>query len=407
MDAVRRQYEAYPYPERDPGEERRRLIMGSPSDPAEIDHHVFAGARDWRRPFRALVAGGGTGDGLVMLAQKLADNGVAAEITYLDLSEASRRVAEARMRARGLSARWVSGDLREAPGLAEAEGPFDYVDCCGVLHHLEDPEAGFRALAGALAPEGGLGFMVYAPYGRTGVYPVQAAFGALFGGEDPETRVRLAKAALAALPETNGFLRNPHLTDHRASDAGLHDLLLNARDVPFDVPRLLSTLEGAGLRLAGWAEALRYDPAPMLPATGDFRARLAAMTPPERWALAERLAGDLKVHVGYAVPAARGATAATLSPEAVPRANAVDLRALAREIEAKGRLRLRYEGRRVEVPVPKGAAKAVARLGAGRPLGEIATGLGMDWFAFAQVFGPAFRALVDANLVRCSRGIAR
>ena len=407
MDPVRRQYEAYPYPERDPADEARRLIVGSPSDPAEIDHHLFAGRRDWTRPFRALVAGGGTGDGLVMLAQKLADAGVPAEITWLDLSEAAREIAEARMRRRGLSARFLIGDLATAPALAGEEGPFDYVDCCGVLHHLEDPEAGFRALAEAIRPEGGIGFMVYAPYGRSGVYELQAAFGALLAEDPPEAKVRLAKAALGALPESNRFRGNRLLSDHKASDAGLYDLLLHARDVPFDVPRLLAALEGAGLGLAGWAEAARYDPAPMLPATPEFRERLAAMTPEARWALAERLAGDLKMHVGYAAPAARaGSAQARLSAEGVARPNAVDARALARQVEWRGALKVGFEGRSVTLEIPKRAAGAMARLGTGRSFGEIAAAEGMDWFAFAQVFGPAFRALVAANLMRVSRGIA-
>ncbi len=40
MDPVRRQYETYPYPERDPADEARRLIEGSPSHPVEIDHFL-------------------------------------------------------------------------------------------------------------------------------------------------------------------------------------------------------------------------------------------------------------------------------------------------------------------------------------------------------------------------------
>src|ERR1700712_3955579 len=66
------QYEAYPYPARDPADEARRLIIGSPSHLREIDHWVFGAARPRSRPLRALVAGGGTGDGAIMLAQHLA-----------------------------------------------------------------------------------------------------------------------------------------------------------------------------------------------------------------------------------------------------------------------------------------------------------------------------------------------
>ena len=57
-DPLRAQYEAYPYPARDPADERKRLVAGAPSHILEIDHYLFAGRRDFARPFRALFAGG-------------------------------------------------------------------------------------------------------------------------------------------------------------------------------------------------------------------------------------------------------------------------------------------------------------------------------------------------------------
>ena len=50
---------------------------------------------------------------------------------------------------------------------------FDLVVCTGVLHHLADPVAGLRALRDVLSPEGAMHLMVYAPYGRTGIYMLQ------------------------------------------------------------------------------------------------------------------------------------------------------------------------------------------------------------------------------------------
>src|SRR5689334_16212541 len=94
--AVAAQYETLPYPSRDPSDETRRLIIGSPSHLAEIEHYLFAGRIPRERPFRALVAGGGTGDATIMLAQQAKEAGLAAEITYLDQSVASRAVAEQR-----------------------------------------------------------------------------------------------------------------------------------------------------------------------------------------------------------------------------------------------------------------------------------------------------------------------
>ncbi|MBC7136242.1 MAG: methyltransferase, partial [Oceanibaculum nanhaiense] len=56
-DPVQDQYEAYPYPGRNPAEEATRLVTGSPSRVLEIDHYLFGGQRDWSKPFRVLVAG--------------------------------------------------------------------------------------------------------------------------------------------------------------------------------------------------------------------------------------------------------------------------------------------------------------------------------------------------------------
>src|SRR5258708_2740165 len=142
--AVRDQYEALPYPARDPRDEAKRLVIGSPSHVLEIDHYVFGGRRDWSRPFRALFAGGGTGDGRIMLAQQLADLGCPAELVHLEPSAAAQRMAAARAERRGLALRCVGGSLLDLPTLDL--GPFDYIDCCGVLHHLADPAAGLRAL---------------------------------------------------------------------------------------------------------------------------------------------------------------------------------------------------------------------------------------------------------------------
>jgi hypothetical protein len=69
------QYEAYPYPARDPRDEAKRLIIGSPSHLREIDYWVFGARRPTSQPLRALIAGGGTGDGTIMLATHLARSG--------------------------------------------------------------------------------------------------------------------------------------------------------------------------------------------------------------------------------------------------------------------------------------------------------------------------------------------
>ena len=64
-DDLRCQYENYPYPPRDPADEAKRLIAGSPSHICEIEHHILSGVRNTSEPRRILVAGGGTVGGVL------------------------------------------------------------------------------------------------------------------------------------------------------------------------------------------------------------------------------------------------------------------------------------------------------------------------------------------------------
>ncbi|SEA34314.1 class I SAM-dependent methyltransferase [Rubrimonas cliftonensis] len=389
MDPVAEQYEAYPYPERDPADEAKRLVTGSPSHPCEIDHFIHRGARDWRRPFRALVAGGGTGDALVMMAQLLTTARAPFEIVYLDRSAASRAIAERRIAARGLSGvSFVTGDLLDAPAM----GPFDYVDCCGVLHHLPDPQAGFDALARALAPGGGLGAMVYAPYGRTGVYPLQAALATLTDGLSPAEKTARARATLDALPPTNWLKRNELIGDHARGDAGLYDLLLHARDTPFTADAVMASVERAGLTFSGFLAPARYAPETWLGG-----APAPALGPGARAALAEQLAGGIRAHVFYAVKPAEGGASgegaglAAFRPEARPRLRGLTAAQLA---GAAGRtLKVTLDGVAHRVALPKDPA-LLGALDGRRRLGEIARALGRDWVAFAAGFAPLERSLV-------------
>lgn len=359
---VRAQYEAYPYPERDPEDERKRLVTGSPSRPEEIDHFVFDGTRDWTQPFRALVAGGGTGDGLIQLAQRLTDAGRPYRITYLDLSSAARQVAEARARVRGLTGiSFHTGSLLEA----KAFGPFDYIDCCGVLHHLPDPVAGARALRAALAPGGGIGFMVYAPYGRSGVYPLQEAYGALLDGLSPEERLAAARRIHARLPAGHPFRVNPNLGDHEASDAGFYDLLLHSQDRAYCVEELLRLLDESGLALSGFCLPVLYD-------LGRFTRRPEGMPHAAAWAIAEKLSGTIKTHVGYAVPAdAVRAPADWRAGDKVPVLSG-NARQVAAQVARTGRLPLRLSGLSAELRLPRDAAAVIAGIDGRRPLSEIA-----------------------------------
>ena len=396
------QYEAYPYPARDPRDEARRLVVGSPSHLREIDHWVFGAARPASMPLRALVAGGGTGDGAIMLAQHLARDGRPGGVTYLDRSSAALGVARARAEARGLDLTWHGGSLLDL--LGSGLGPFDYIDCCGVLHHLPDPGAGLAALLSVLAPGGGMGLMVYAPHGRTGVYMVQDARRLLAPeGEPLAARLDAARRVMRHLPETAWLRGNSYFGDHiSGGDAGLYDLLLNPRDRAFSIPALFDLLGAHGLRVTALLEPMRYDPAVLLP-DPRLRARAAGLDPVGRAALAEALAGNMSTHVLYCVRETEPRPEPDpLRDDAVPVAREMPAAELAAAIRPDGTLPHVFDGLRVPVPLPPLAPALLRLIDGRRTVGDMRAVLaarGTRPEAFDRAWAATFGQLSAVNRV--------
>ena len=398
-EALAAQYETLPYPERRPEDEARRLLLGSPSHLREIDHWVFGAARPRARPLRVLVAGGGTGDATVMLAEQMRRFGQAGSITQLDRSAASLAIGRARVAARGLDVRFEEGSLLDLP--ASGLGPFDYIDCVGVLHHLPDPAEGLRALVAVLAPGGGLGLMVYAPHGRTGVYMVQDALRLLAPPErTPKERLDLARRVLRHLPESAWLRHNRSVTDHLAGgDAGVFDLLLNPRDRALAVPDLLDLLQGAGLEATCWLEPLRYDPDAYLP-DPRLRAAAAALGADQRRALAEALSGTMSTHVVYVVRAGEAARLPDpTAPGMIPVAREVPGEELARRIRPDGTYLFTCEALSVPIPLPAAAAAILRLVDGRRSVAEVTAALEARGIGSASAWPEVYRRMSAANLL--------
>ena len=313
---LRGQYEHYPYPHRDPEDERRTIRYTHIDTFACLNHYGFSGRRDFSRGFRVLVAGGGTGDSTIVLAEQLRDTG--ARVVHLDLSAASIEVAKRRAEVRGLdNIDWVHGSLLDVAGLGL--GTFDYINCSGVLHHLESPEDGLAALVSVLEEDGLLGIMLYGKHGRADLYRMQALMRLLAGGEpDMQRRVDLCGSIL----EGNSVrwiseLRQRFLSDagspRAARDVEIYDLFLHSRDRPYTVDDVYELLDGAGLHLlhffgdciqfAGEGNR-RYRPETYSDEP-QFLQRVAGLQRRQREAVAELLHSDIGTHLFYAARSPR------------------------------------------------------------------------------------------------------
>lgn len=245
LPEVKSQYESLPYPPCNPEDDHKRLARTWLDDLPMINHYCFRGRRSFGGRFRALVAGGGTGDATIFLAEQLRHTD--AQVVHLDISEASLAIAKRRAEIRQLSnITWLHDSLLNLPQLGLDK--FDYINCSGVLHHLADPDQGFKALKGVLAEGGAMGLMVYASTGRTGVYQMQSLMrmaNGITAGEKPSEQRKIANTRdlLDSLPSSNWFNLARHLYgDVNLGDAGVYDLLLHSQDRAYSVGELFDWL---------------------------------------------------------------------------------------------------------------------------------------------------------------------
>ena len=324
---VRAQYEDFPFPLRDPRDEARGLIVTEQDSLSKINHFCFGGRQGFGGGFRVLVAGGGTGDHSIFLAEQLRDYD--ASVTYIDISRASLEIARERARVRNLdNIEWHHSSILEIASLDL--DPFDLISCTGVLHHLPEPERGLAALRSILAPEGAMSLMLYGRMGRLSIYAGQELMRLVNQGvDDRKLKTRHARAVLQSLPQTNWLLRGRDpkevLVSFLEDESNLYDTLLHEQDRAYSVMEIYALLAGAQLDLIEFVSFLssvpsfRYLYNPMVwisdPA---FRSHVATLSRSKQQAIAEAISCMITCHSFYAAPTAAGRIAAPNDLDMVP-----------------------------------------------------------------------------------------
>jgi len=324
---VRAQYEEFPFPLRDPKDEAIGLIVTEQDSLGKINHFCFGGRQGFGKGFRVLVAGGGTGDHTIFLAEQL--RGYDASVTYLDISLASRDIARERARVRELgNIEWHHGSILDLASMDFA--PFDLISCTGVLHHLPEPERGLAALRAVLAPNGAMSLMLYGRMGRLSIYAGQELMRLVNKGvSDSKQKTRNARAILQSLPQTNWLLRGGDpkevLVSFLEDENNLYDTLLHEQDRAYSVTEIYELLAGAQLELVEFVSFLssvpsfRYLYNPMVWITDPaLRAHVSTLSRPKQQAIAEAINCMITCHAFYATPTAADRIAAPNNPEMVP-----------------------------------------------------------------------------------------
>ena len=252
------------------------------------EFHLFWPHKKHRADLDILIAGCGTWQ-----AAKYALCHPAARVVGIDVSTTSLEHNDRLRRKYELAN--LALELMPIESAGALDQRFDLIVCTGVLHHLADPDAGLRALRSALKPDGAIYLMVYAPYGRAGVYLLQDYCRRL-GIGTPTQELRDLATVVEALPPHHPLATLLRGSRDATNPDALADALLNPRDRSFSVPQLFDFLERNGLEFGRW-----YWQAPYLPQCGAISTtphakRLAELPAHERFTAMELWRGTMTCH---------------------------------------------------------------------------------------------------------------
>jgi SAM-dependent methyltransferase len=295
-DVVAAQYERYVYPE-------PVLDLGASADLLYECDPFLRATSYWPRAPRPerldiLVAGCGAN-----AAARYAWLHPGAQVVGLDFSRASL-AHEDRLRIKhGLkNLELIEGRIEDTRELLRGRD-FDFIETSGVLHHLPDPARGLASLAPLLRRDGVMFIMLYAKYGRAGLYMLQELFRMLALPQNSEGVLTVRECLLALSPDhpVRPYLQRSNDLEF---DTTIVDAFLHRCDRPYTVADCLALVASAGLVHQGWIENDFYYPEGLLSGHGDIYGRIAALPEPAMWEAME-LIGWIARHGFYVCRAER------------------------------------------------------------------------------------------------------
>jgi SAM-dependent methyltransferase len=277
-DVVSSQYERWMYPQ---------PILDLPGwlannwqwfDPSHA-HRMFWPDRDSRPDIDILVAGCGTNQAAVFAYTNPQSKVVAIDVSQPSLDHHAYlkdRYAMKNLELHRLPIEEVGSLNRD----------FDLIVSTGVLHHMAEPKAGMKALAGCLRPDGVAAIMLYAKYGRIGVEMLQGVFREL-GLRQNDPSVLMVKDALATLSQDHPIKSYVSVAPDLEFDAGLVDTFLHGRERSYTVDDCLDLVASSGLVFQDlFLKSACYPP---MVSTSAFHAAVTTLPEQKQWSIMERV----------------------------------------------------------------------------------------------------------------------
>ena len=167
----------------------------------------------------------------------------------MDLSRASLAYAQRKTNELGITnIKYLQADILN---LKKIEQEFDIIESAGVLHHMEEPKAGWRVLADLLKPGGLMSIGLYSELARHHISKTREEI-KLKGIGTSENEIRQFRQSLIERNNDNHL----HFTKFRDffSLNEVRDLLFNVQEHHFTLPQIQHCLHELGLKFCGFKD---------------------------------------------------------------------------------------------------------------------------------------------------------
>ncbi len=245
--AVREQYEENPYPRWKAVPSRPRAQTLREELRAKFPHSNIGNDSG---TFDVLIAGCGTGQQVPEYAAY-----PHAKVQAVDLSLAS--LAYAKTKADELRLKNVKFSQADILKLDFKPSSFDLIVSTGVLHHMDDPEKGWRKLVSLLKPGGLMHIALYSELARRSIVAAREVIAAKnYRATASAIRKFRQDVISGGLPALKPVLAAPDFY----SLSECRDLLFHVHEQRFTLPRIAAFLAENGLAFIGFESTVRTGP---------------------------------------------------------------------------------------------------------------------------------------------------
>ena len=239
---VREQYESNPYP--------RWTNLSLPLEPKTVAEFIGnlqiflhnKAVMEVKRPY-ILIAGCGTGQQSIEVAGSIIDSSVVA----IDLSLTS--LAYAKRKTEELGIKNIEYFQSDILNFKESETKFDIIESVGVLHHMDDPFAGWRTLVECLSMNGLLKIGLYSEKARQHITKIHKEIDYLDVKSD-EKAMKIFRNKLACSDKQHHKIIVESSDFYNLSE--FRDLLFHVREHHFSIPQIREILLELGLEFCGF-----------------------------------------------------------------------------------------------------------------------------------------------------------